>query len=195
MREHFWLKIAITLAAFGVIFLRILWPNIKLDAISLGLVIVAILPWLSAIIESAKFPGGWEIKFREVHDAGQKVIGSSSGRFEIAERPRPAYLDLTRKDPNLALAGLRIEIERRLRMLAERHGVVESGSLLGLFRRLRDQGVLNEDSVDGLQDLVMAGNSAVHGARVEEAVADWAFEYGPQVLAVLDDRLVTGPAA
>jgi hypothetical protein len=63
------------------------------------------------------------------------------------------------------------------------------GSLIRLFHALRERGVLSEDSIDGLQDLIMAGNSAVHGAKVEEAVADWAFEYGPQVLAVLDSKL------
>ena len=35
----------------------------------------------------------------------------------------------------------------------------------------------------------MAGNNAAHGARVEASVAQWAIDYGPRVLAVLDDLL------
>jgi hypothetical protein len=189
MKEHFWLKVIISICALGVILARMVWPNLKVDVITLGLIIVAILPWLSTIIESAKFPGGWEVKFRTIQSAGRKVIESSKADVQAAQPPRPAYLEMARSDPNLALAGLRIEIEKRLRFLAEKHRMEVDGSLLRLFHTLRERGVLSEDSIDGLQDLIMAGNSAVHGAKVEEAVADWAFEYGPQVLAVLDSKL------
>jgi hypothetical protein len=189
MKEHFWLKVIISICALGVILARMVWPNLKLDVITFGLIVVAILPWLSTIIESAKFPGGWEVKFRTIQLAGRKVIESSTGEVQASEPSRPAYLEMARSDPNLALAGLRIEIEKRLRLLAEKHRMNVDGSLIRLFHALRERGVLSEDSIDGLQDLIMAGNSAVHGAKVEEAVADWAFEYGPQVLAVLDSKL------
>jgi hypothetical protein len=117
------------------------------------------------------------------------VIESSTAEVQAPETPKPAYLEMARRDPNLALAGLRIEIEKRLRMLAEKHRIEVDGSLIWLFRKLQGRGVLNEDSIAGLQDLIMAGDKAVHGSKVEEAVADWAFEYGPQVLAVLDSKL------
>jgi hypothetical protein len=189
MREQFWLKVLISIVALGAILARLIWPNLKVDAITLGLIIVAVLPWLSTIIESAKFPGGWEIKFRTIELAGRKVIESSTAEVRAPERSAPAYLEMARRDPNLALAGLRIEIEKRLRMLAGKHRMNVEGSLMRIFHALRELGVLSEDSIDGLQDLIMAGNDAVHGAKVEEAVADWAFEYGPQVLAVLDSKL------
>jgi hypothetical protein len=57
MKEQFWLKVFISIVALGVILARLVWPNLRLDAITLGLIIVAILPWLSTIIESAKFGG------------------------------------------------------------------------------------------------------------------------------------------
>lgn len=38
----------------------------KLDAVALAIVALGILPWLSSVIESAKLPGGWEVKFRQV---------------------------------------------------------------------------------------------------------------------------------
>lgn len=60
-----------------------------------------------------------------------------------------------------------------------------------LFHELRNQGVLNGTSMSGLQEIVMAGNQAAHGARVEPAVAEWAFDYGPRILAALDIKLKT----
>jgi hypothetical protein len=38
------------------------------DAVSVGLLVVAVLPWLSQLLASAKLPGGWELVFRELKD-------------------------------------------------------------------------------------------------------------------------------
>jgi hypothetical protein len=37
--------------------------------------------------------------------------------------------------------------------------------------------------------LLIAGNNAAHGADVQSSVTQWAFAYGPKILAVLDDYL------
>lgn len=61
--------------------------------------------------------------------------------------------------------------------------------MMRLFHRLRENGVLKDASLSGLQKLVSTGNQAAHGASVEPAIAFWAFEHGPQVIAALDARL------
>jgi len=48
------------------IVVRIIWPKLQIDAITIGLLAVAFLPWLSTLIESAKLPGGYEITFRRI---------------------------------------------------------------------------------------------------------------------------------
>jgi hypothetical protein len=190
MDDHFWLKLAISTGAVLVIVARVIWPDLKVDAITLGLLVVAILPWLSVLIESAKFPGGWEVKFRNVQRAGEKIIGGApSGVASIEPPPAPSYLQIVEQDPNLALVGLRIELEKRIRSLGEAAGIADERSMIRLFHRLRERGVLQEPSLSGVQELVSAGNQAAHGARVEPSVAAWAFDYGPQVLAALDARL------
>ena len=93
----------------------------KIDIVTLGLVVVAALPWLSAILESAKFPGGWEVKFRDLQKAAAQVTGAADA--QTVTIPEPAYLAIAAQDPNLALVGLRIEIEKRLRELAAKHGI------------------------------------------------------------------------
>jgi hypothetical protein len=191
MRQYFWLNVAISVCAIGIIIARLIWPNLKIDAITLGLIIVAILPWLSGLIESAKFPGGWEVKFRDIKTAGEKVIQSAPAAMPVPEPKgfERAPFRFWAQDPNLSLVELRIEIEKRIRALAGRAGLPEDQSLMRLFHRLRQNGVLQDASVSGLQDLVAAGNRAAHGARVEPDVTLWAFEYGPKVVAALDAKL------
>ena len=60
------LKISISVSAVLLIVLRMQWPNLKIDAITLGLFVVALLPWFISFLESAELPGGWKFKFREL---------------------------------------------------------------------------------------------------------------------------------
>lgn len=187
--EHLGIKIAISGGALAVIGARLLWPELRLDGVTLGLIAVGILPWLSALIKSAELPGGWKIEFQEVQAAGAKVTRASPPPLPSADIPRPSYLDISDRDPNLALVGLRIEIEKRLRALGEKYDLRENRSIIRMFGELRQRGILNDPSVSGLQELVMAGNQAAHGAEVDPRAAAWAIDYGPQILAVLDARL------
>jgi hypothetical protein len=68
MRNQFWLKVIISLGAFVFVLIHLLWPTLSIDAITLGLLVVVALPWLSTLIESAELPGGWKIRFRAVED-------------------------------------------------------------------------------------------------------------------------------
>ena len=187
IRGTTWLKIAISFAATAAIVVRIIWPSIKIDVIALGLLIVVVLPWLSSILESAKFPGGWEVKFRDVHQAAAQVTASSEAVLPSVSEP--SFVAIAGQDANLALVGLRIEIEKRLRQLAAKAGLPERQSLWYIFRELRRREIINAQALRGLDDLIGAGNSAAHGATVQDSVAQWAIDYGPKVLAVLDDHL------
>lgn len=61
-----WLKASISVIACSLLLVRIFWPELKVDSVTLGLLVVGVLPWFSNLIESAKFPGGWEVKFRDL---------------------------------------------------------------------------------------------------------------------------------
>lgn len=146
------------------------------------------MPWLTSLIESAKLPGGWEIRFRDLQDAGRQV---SAGQRTRKRSPDPdAILEVvSQPDPNLALVGLRIEIERRIRRFAELGRVDRRQPLSRLLLDLYRLGILPGSVYEGLKEIVAAGNQAAHGARVEPEVSDWALAHGPDILAVLDDLL------
>ena len=41
----------------------------------------------------------------------------------------------------------------------------------------------------GIEELIMAGNEAAHGAKVESSVAQWAIQFGAPVVAALEEHL------
>lgn len=202
MKQKTLIKSIISIGGLLILSARLLWPTLKIDVISLGLIIVAILPWLSSLLESAEFPGGWKIKFRDIQQAGAKITGGSdvttlpnaknSSQTKILPHPdvlKMSFSYVLDQDPNLALVGIRIEIEKRMRQLAEIVSINEKQPLSKLLKELKDQDVLSGSVYNGLRDIVTAGNQAAHGARVEPSVMDWAFSTGPAILIAIDRKI------
>jgi hypothetical protein len=120
-------------------------------------------------------------------------VGLLSAPRQKEESPYLAVAEIAEQDPNLALAGLRIRIERRLREIAKRRGLQGErfgvGQLLQLLRA-HDAISKQEDAV--LSDLTQLLNKAVHGAEVDSRAARWAIDVGPRLLSALDERISTG---
>src|SRR2546425_563826 len=115
------LSLVITFSALGLAAVHVIWPELKVDAITIALVVVALLPWLGLIFESISFPGGGGVKYRDLARVEREA--TAAGLLEPAAAPELLYAEIVQNDPNLALAGLRIEIERRLRAIAKARGV------------------------------------------------------------------------
>jgi hypothetical protein len=189
-----WLPRVISLGALLLAIVHIIFPNLSIDAITLTLIIIAILPWLTPLVKAMELPGGWKIEFRDLEKttfraeaAGLLADSDDEGRtnheysFEI----------VANTDPNLALAGLRIEIEKRLNLLGKANNLSE-GKPKGvglLLRYLGRRGVLKDDEIEILADLVNMLNAAVHGADVDKRSAEWAVTIGPRLLRSLDERI------
>jgi hypothetical protein len=94
------------------------------------------------------------------------------------------------RDPNLALAGLRIEIEKRLRKIADTKGIDSQRLGMGqLLRRLSDAQAISPNQRSVLSDMTSLLNDAAHGAEVDDRAAEWAINVGPKLLATLDERV------
>ena len=183
------LRVLISVVALAALSARAIWPNLRLDSISLGLLVVAAVPWLSGLFESLEFPGGWKVSFRKLEAAAAAIPVVTTGDTRRVDEP--SYLDVRERDPNLALVGLRIEIEKRLRNIAERHGVESRNPSVGaLMRALTQHEVIPGSIRSALEEIIRAGNAAAHGARVPDGVDDFAFTEGPRILAWLDEAAV-----
>jgi hypothetical protein len=75
--SRLWVAGGITAGALVLLGLK-LWVHTRYpavafdDALSVGLLMVAVLPWFSQLLVSAKLPGGWELIFREIKDNQDK---------------------------------------------------------------------------------------------------------------------------
>ena len=179
-----------SIAIIGVI-ARLIWPEIKVDSITIGLLFIALIPWLPNYIKSAKLPGGWEINFQNLEEAGKKIINEEELKAEnIKEKYKTvSYLSVADDDPSLGLVGLRIEIEKRLRKIAEISNIENNRSLSFIVATLKSTGVFDTKTTSGLNELILAGNYAAHGALVDQKAATWAVNQGPKVLATLDSKI------
>lgn len=176
------LRVAVSLGAGVLILVHHVWPAIEIDAITLGLVAVGLLPWLTSILESAKFPGGWEVKFREIEEAGSEIVRSHSDSETKQDGQRLHEPEL---DSNLALVGLRIDLERVLRALSQDDPPAKKLPLQRLVSNLRSAGKIDASTEQGLLRIVDAGNRAAHGAAVEPGVGQWVRESGPRIISAL----------
>ena len=178
-------KVLFPVVALSVWFLRHVYPN-WFDLVDLILLGVLLLPWLPALVRRLDFPGG-RVDFADVSEAAEKVTKGSQARPDKVSAKAPP--ELVYDDANLALVALRIELERRLRQLASQHSINADQSLGRLFRKLQKEEVLADPILSGLDELIMFGNRAAHGADVDPRAVSWTQDVGPRVIAVLDQYL------
>lgn len=154
-------------------------------------------------IEKAGLPGGVSIDFREeikeVKRLSDKVeaapppeqaknapsipLTEANARLiSLGLQPSPSGLDvtyyrnLTKQDPNLALAAIRIEVDIALRNLAAGFAVDANSHDMGqrLARKLRENGALTNEQLQLINKILQITNLAVHGktlVSIEEANA------------------------
>jgi len=185
------LKVIISaVAAMGLV-LHVVYPHLAIDAISLGLLVITVLPWLAPLVKAAELPGGFKIEFHDVKAAADQVTAGAPEAASLPAPVAPSYLAIAEQDPNLALVGLRIEIEKRIRALAEQTGIPKSRPLTQLTNELQERQILSSESLSGLRDLIGLGNRAAHGVEVSRDVAYFAADLGPKVLQILDAKLAS----
>jgi len=181
-------QFTITLGALLVALAHLIWPSLTIDGITLALVVIAIIPWLGPLFKRIKLPGGLEVEYKDLEERLE-----STGLLPTtlkAPTLTQAFLLVAQEDSNLALAGLRIEIEKRLIALAEKTGgMPHKRGVGGYLFYLRDKGVLTQEQHSVLADMIGLLNSAVHGAEVRKDIAAWAMDVGPKLLAELDRRI------
>lgn len=175
------------------------WPGFFLvDSYTLGLIGVLLLLALRPLLKSANVAGVAGVEFRDELEAGEanalQIEAKIEERAPAPDRPGiedvhalftiPDYLrELAERDPNVALTGLRIELERALRLAHEVLVDREEGtrrrpaSLIAIVRDLEKRGHLDPDQAGLAQSIVRVGNRAAHGELVTGDEAELVFEW------------------
>lgn len=190
--------IAITAVCALLVLVHLIWPILGIDGITVALLVLAALPWLLPFLKSLELPGGVKIELRDAKAATEKItsvpvveaLEPTKGEFKGRARTTDAAtvpLDVANQDPNLALVGFRIELEKRLRQIAEARNIESSRMPLSrLVRELQAAQVLPSQVAAGLSELIVLGNSAAHGVPVSPAASDWVIGFAPSIMEQLD---------
>lgn len=167
------------------------------SAVALGLLLIALAPWLLQFVKSAELPGGFSLELREkLETVGKEAEQAGLLATEQEIMQRPAYERVFSEDPSLALAGLRIKLEERIYQIADLalpdyavSGMVDTRrrNLNQTIRELARAEVLTEEQYRALVELLPILNEAVHAGAPDAASSDWAMDIGPRLLAGLDD--------
>ena len=151
---------------------------------------MAVLPWQSSLFKSIELPGGLKIQYQDLEKIEERARKTGLLTEEIAKGKEDySFQAVASTDPNLALAGLRIELEKRLLKVAESRDLKPSKRSLGaLLADLNTRELIGGAERGLLSDLAALLNSAVHGAVVDQSAAEWALDIGPRILRALDER-------
>lgn len=112
----------------------------------------------------------------------------------LDKKPLP-YLDIVEKDPDYALAGVRVFVERRLTNVAKsvnENKPVPTG-INNLLSYLQMKKTINSEQANALFKLNTWLNEAAHGglvAQENEAIKTWIIEESPKLMQGLEELAV-----
>jgi hypothetical protein len=119
------IQVGISGGALLLVAARLIWPSLRIDGTTVMLIALALVPWLGSVLKSVELPGMIKFQYRDLQRA--KRSAEEAGLLSPAATPERgkeySFQQIAGDDPNLALAGLRIEIEKRLRQIAESRGI------------------------------------------------------------------------
>lgn len=124
------ISLAITFLALVIAFAHIIWPDLKIDGVTLGLLVVAVIPWLAPLFKKIKLPGGWEIEYQEVKRMAQEAQGaaqSASNKAELAISGASGH-------PSKDFTQDVISVDEQIRKLAQEYNHIRATQKSGIHR-------------------------------------------------------------
>jgi len=181
--------------AFGTAFVLLVdhsfkIANLTVDSTSILLLVVMLLSPFVAAIKKIKF-GDFEAEIdideiRKIKSETEKILNESQEDRE--ERPEiyatsDAIKELAESDPVIALAKIRIELEKVLGQIARFNSVKVSGFALGtLVNKLTNQEIVSHDVGKALREVIALCNRAIHGETISEEGARTIVDVGVELL-------------
>ncbi len=169
----------------GLIIVHGFWSNVfKVDLISISILFILSIPFVAQFLRKAKFPGA-EFEFKDEIRETQELVELSVEKAKDAEDAGKAKIlqfetfkvssirELLDSDPVLALAALRIEIERKLKLLADCLEIPNKQrySISKTLEAIKRKELLSYDQTNALHKIIRMCNEAIHGALISKEEA------------------------
>ncbi|MGD0280250.1 MAG: DUF4145 domain-containing protein [Smithella sp.] len=188
MKLHQWISFLLVCAA---VIVHGFFPNLfTLDATSAALLLLLAIPLIAPFLKQAKILGAelvFSDEIRKVEhlveqseaEAREKVIEGEEAPNDFEDFSTSVAREMLEVDPNLALAAIRIEIERVLSAATEvllkpsnlrRRGIRTYSELL------ENEGFITESQREALLQISNICNGAIHGAPVSVFEAEEVIE-------------------
>lgn len=188
--------IQISISIIGVLLIaaHLIWPELKVDSITVVIFAIIIIPWLAPVFRTLEFPGGMKLEYN-LEKVTQKLEDSGliNSENNVSSRPthhKYSFMNVVDIDSELALTGLRMEIESRLQQLSEYSSIqVNNKSVGALTKSLEANGLLTRKEASAISDVLPILNRAAHGEKIESNLHNWVMEIGPQLLDTLESKI------
>jgi len=174
-----------------LIIIHAVYPQFSIDTTTIALIIIMIFPWLLPYIRAIKLPGGTEVTFKEevrrLEQLSEKSqISKISAELQPPPSTEPTRWTLFKVDPNLALASLRIDIEKVLRKIASQRNIqVERVPLRKILYALHYKKIIGSSEFKTLNLIIDICNKAVHAEKVDASTASRILDIGESILLYL----------
>ena len=123
-------KITASIIFMAIFSLRLWKPEIKIDSLSVILLVLAMIPWFIQYIKSLEINGIGKVELitkdqKDIIEKNVEEIGIINNSNEEI-RKNYSFYKLRYEDPKLALAGLRIELESTLEKIMKQNQLMSS---------------------------------------------------------------------
>jgi hypothetical protein len=188
MKQYRKIQFSISWIAFLAIVIHLFFPCIKIDAITLILIWILILPWLIGLFKSVEVHG---VKF-EFQDL--EPLAKVAKKLWIWEKTTkikkwsPDLKAIYDSDPILAFASIRIELEKSLKKLWQWNKNIRSNNLRALILDLYKVGLLSKEEEKLFNDIIPILNLAIHGEKFDMEASKWLINNAPWIIESLDKK-------
>ena len=187
------LSILISIICGALIIIHAIFPQFLIDTITIALVVILIVPWILPYVSTLKLPGGTEVIFKEEVQRLERLSEKSEiTKVEVdhltpISEVEPTRWDLFKFDPNLALASLRIDIEKILREISSQKNLpVERTPLRIILTNLHLKEIIGHSEFETLNLIIDICNKAVHAENVDASTASRILDIGESTIKYLN---------
>lgn len=168
-----------------LIVVRGFWSDIfTVDVFTVLILFILSIPFVAQYLRKAKFAGA-EFEFKDEIRETEKLVqlsveqaakSESAGERKILPFETfklSAVRELLDSDPVLALAALRIEIERKFKLLVDSLDlpIRNEWSISKLIEAIKKRELLSSEQVTALQKIISMCNKAIHGSSISKKEA------------------------